>query len=109
MSVQTIEITVGDTGMTLSGQLNGGGLTTLAGCTVTLDVIRTDGGAGNLVTGAAATITDATNRKVACKLTSAVAVAGTGKVRWNVTLPTTGGVLHFPGPADEQVYLTINA
>lgn len=109
MSAQTIEITVGDTGITLSGQLNGGSLTTLAGSTVTLDIIRVDGVAGNLVTGAAATITNAATRMVACKLTNAVALAGIGKVRWNVTLPNAGGVVHFPGPDDQQVWLKINA
>lgn len=114
-----IEITVGDTGLTLSGQLNGGGLTTLVGSTVTLSVLgvellddtdtpyRFTG--RDLVTAAAATITDGPNRKVAYKLQAAdVAKVGKGIIRWAVTLPAGAGVVHFPGPEDQQVVLQIN-
>jgi hypothetical protein len=109
----TIEITVGDTGFTISGQLNGGGLSTLAGATVTFSLLGVDDevrlSGRDIVTNAAATITDATNRKVAYKLQAAdVAKAAVGAVRWTVALPAGGGNLHFPGKRAAYTIVRIN-
>jgi hypothetical protein len=110
----TIEITVGDTGITLSGQLNGGGLTTLAGATITLSLLGIDEqlrltGRDRLTT-ASATLTDGPNRKVSYKLQAAdVATPGRFAIRWTVTLPAGAGDVHVPGPKGQYVILQINA
>jgi len=105
--ITILEITVGDTGFTLAGRIDGGGLVDLVGCTVTLDLIRTDGGGVNMLSAAPATITNAVKRRVACKLTNAVGLPAEVKVRWTVTLPGGAGIVHAPGPEDEQVYLKL--
>lgn len=110
--ITTIEITVGDTGIWLSGQLNGGGLNDLTGCTVKLSILGVDEDlrftGRDLMTDESATITDAANRRVRCQLTPAVVKRGRGIVRWTVTLPASSGDVHVPGPRDSQVVLLVN-
>ena len=112
--ITEIEVTVGDTGITLSGQLNGGGLTTLAGCTVTLSLLGVDDSdelrltGKNVVVNQAATVTDSANRRVSYKLTTAVAARARTIIRWTVALPASAGNISFPGKKSDQTVLIIN-
>lgn len=111
----TVQVTVGDTGVTLSGALSGAGIAavgSLAGYSLKFSLLAVDGGA-DLFTDRAAVLgaLDTTKGTIAvsCKLQAAdVAAPGRWKIRWTLITPTPDQV-HFPGPLEKQTFLQINA
>lgn len=112
----TIQVTVGDNGLTLSGTLSGAGiagLSSIAGYSVVCSLLAVDGGANRLVDGSAVLGALDTVRgtiPVSYKLQTAdvAAPAGRWKVRWTLRTPTPENV-HFPGALDRQTFLVLNA
>jgi hypothetical protein len=111
-ALDTIEITVGDTGYTISGTLDAPGLLTLAGASVTFsllgidDELRLTGSV--IVAPATATVIDPANRKVAYHMQSNdVAKRAVGAVRWTANIPGVG-VISFPGERGAYLIVRIN-
>lgn len=111
----TIDLTVGDTGVTIAGtftQRQIGALADLAGCSLKFSLLRVGGGTP-IVNEATATlgVLDAAKNSVAVsyRLQAADVAAAIKQafVRWTFILPD-GGKIHAPGPQDEQTIIRIN-
>lgn len=115
MSSTTIDLTVGDTGVTISGTITQktlGSLADLTGCSVKFSLLQTGGGAPivNEVAATLGTLVPATNSVgVSYRLQTADVANATGTlaVRWKFIL-ADGGVIHSPGSRDAQTYVRIN-
>ncbi len=112
---KTLEITVGDTGITLSGIITHAQLKQLSstsGMSVKVSCKR-DGGGADLFTdrvGSLGTFSQANGTlAVSYRLVAGdVAVPSPGgRVVWALTL-ADGGVIHSPGPSGKQTILKIN-
>jgi hypothetical protein len=110
----TIDVTVGDTAVTISGTMTQkalGGLPNTGSCTAKVSLIKQDG--TRIVDEAPATIglfdPTTSSVKLSYKLQQAdVAAPALVKVRWVFILPDNTKI-HAPGPHDGQMYLRINA
>lgn len=114
MSNVTVDLTVGDDGVTVSGVFSHTSLTalsSLAGCSMAFSLLSVPRGAA-IVNLAAATMgafsQAAGTIQVSYRLQAAdVAAVRTGQVRWRLTLPD-GGHVNSPGPQDAQTFLRFN-
>lgn len=110
----TIDLTVGDTGITLSGTIKHPalkGVSSLSGFSLTVSLLHADAGA-DFFTNKAATLGALDSVKgtlgVSYRLTAGdIGTPGLGKARWALTLPD-GGVIHAPGSRDHQTYYRTN-
>lgn len=111
----TIDLTVGDNGVTISGTITQkllGTLSDLTGYSVKFSLLRVNG--QPIVVEAAATLgtLDAPNNSapVSYRLqaTDVASAEAQAYVRWTLVLPD-GGKIHFPGAKDQQTFVRINA
>ena len=113
---QPLEVTVGDTGVTVSGtftQLHLGSLANMNGVTVTFTLLR-PGNVGNAFIAETAavlgTFTAATNSVAVSYQLKAADVASaisSGQIRWALTL-SDGTKIHGPSAVEAQTFLKIN-
>jgi hypothetical protein len=111
----TIELTVGDTGITIPGtimQREIGQLGNLTGCSLKFSLINTSTGAFivNEATAQLGTFDAASNSVGASYRLQAADVANPvsqAKVRWTFVLPD-GGKFHAPGARAQQTFVRIN-
>lgn len=111
----TIELTVGDTGITIAGTITQAGIGALAdltGCSAKFSLLQPAGGAPVVNEAAAVLGTfDKANNAVGVsyrlQAADVATAAGQLAVRWVFLLPD-GGKIHAPGAHDQQTFVRIN-
>lgn len=116
MSSTVLGLTVGDSGVTISGtiqQKQMGLLSGLTGCSVLFSLIDRSTGAYIVenADGTLGTLDQANNAVTVSYRLQAADVANpvaSAKVRWTFVLPD-GGEIHAPSPREPQTYVVISA